>query len=65
MCVDDYLIKRAHYFCQSKVPPLATHQILTRAPCHPLFKASTHNKSISLEKEVASVALAELSFYCR
>lgn len=44
MCVDDYLIKRTHYFYQGKVALLATHQILTRALCHPLFKANIHTQ---------------------
>ena len=41
ICVDDYLIKIAHCFCQGKIALLATHQMLTRALCNPLIKANT------------------------
>ena len=61
MCMDDYLIKTAHYFCQGKIALLATHQMLTRALCHPLIKANTKICQ-PLERKVAILTQAEFSF---
>ena len=62
MCMDDYLIKTAHFFCQGKIAFLATHKMLTRALCHPLIKTNTKICQ-PRERKVAILTQAEFSFY--
>ena len=55
MCMDDYLIKTAHYFCQGKIALLATHQMLTRA-LSSTDQSQHKNLSASREKSCYSHA---------